>query len=112
MQSEELFHNIKTKQSFLCIGLDTDIEKIPQYLLSSEDPVFEFNKQIIDSTHDLAIAYKPNIAFYESLGSSGWKSLERTSRYIKKNFPDIFLIADGKRGDTPAIRGKRGHGAG
>jgi orotidine-5'-phosphate decarboxylase len=93
---QELIAQIKQKQSFLCIGLDTDINKIPSHLLSLEDPVFEFNKQIIDATKDLCVAYKPNIAFYESLGLSGWKSLEKTLNYIPEN---IFTIADAKRGD-------------
>ena len=96
MTKQELIAQIKQKQSFLCIGLDTDINKIPSHLLSLEDPVFEFNKQIIDATKDLCVAYKPNIAFYESLGLSGWKSLEKTLNYIPKN---IFTIADAKRGD-------------
>lgn len=96
MNKEELINQIKEKQSFLCIGLDTDIKKIPQHLLREEDPIFEFNKQIIDATKDLCVAYKPNIAFYESLGAKGWESLEKTVDYIPK---DIFTIADAKRGD-------------
>ena len=96
MNREELVHQIKTKRSFLCIGLDTDIKKIPKHLLELEDPIFEFNKQIIDATKDLCVAYKPNIAFYESLGVSGWVSLQKTLDYIPKN---IFTIADAKRGD-------------
>lgn len=99
MNYSELFENIKKKQSFLCIGLDSDINKIPKHLLKSEDPVFEFNKQIVDSTHKFTIAYKPNIAFYESRGAEGWISMEKTVKYIKNNYPDIFLIADAKRGD-------------
>jgi orotidine-5'-phosphate decarboxylase len=99
MTSTSLFENIKKKKSFLCIGLDTDINKIPNILLHQEYPVFEFNKQIIDATHDLAIAYKPNLAFYESLGAAGWISLELTVDYLRANYPDIFLIADAKRGD-------------
>ncbi|UXP30598.1 orotidine-5'-phosphate decarboxylase [Reichenbachiella agarivorans] len=91
-----LFDQIQKKQSFLCVGLDTDINKIPSHLLDTEDPIFEFNKQIIDATHDLAVAYKPNIAFYEALGSKGWESLEKTMDYIPK---DIFTISDAKRGD-------------
>ena len=87
------------KKSFLCVGLDSDIAKIPQHLLTAEDPVFEFNKAIIDATAEVAIAYKPNIAFYESRGLAGWKSLENTVKYIKTNYPDIFTIADAKRGD-------------
>ena len=96
MTREELFNNIKSKQSYLCVGLDTDIEKIPNHLKSFEDPIFEFNKRIIDATKDYCVAYKPNIAFYEALGSKGWESLEKTIDYIPK---DIFTISDAKRGD-------------
>lgn len=96
MNKEELINQIKIKKSFLCVGLDADIDKIPQYLLKEEDPIFEFNKQIIDATKDLCVAYKPNTAFYESLGAKGWESLEKTIAYIPK---DIFTIADAKRGD-------------
>ncbi len=99
MTSKELFENIKKKKSFLCVGLDTDIAKIPRFLLDTTDPVFAFNKQIIDATNDLTIAYKPNLAFYESLGVNGWNSLEKTVNYIKYKYPDIFIIADAKRGD-------------
>ncbi|MDG5799077.1 orotidine-5'-phosphate decarboxylase [Marinilabiliaceae bacterium ANBcel2] len=99
MTSNELFEQIKKKESFLCIGLDTDIRKIPQSLLDTTDPVFNFNKEIIDATHDLTIAYKPNLAFYESLGVNGWNSLEKTVNYIRYNHPEIFIIADAKRGD-------------
>jgi orotidine-5'-phosphate decarboxylase len=98
MTRAELYQNIKAKKSFLCIGLDTDLKKIPRHLHSSSDPIFEFNKQIIDATHDLCVAYKPNVAFYESLGSAGWEALEKTADYLKK-FKDIFTIADAKRGD-------------
>ncbi len=98
MTREELYQNIKSKKSFLCIGLDTDLKKIPRHLHSSSDPIFEFNKQIIDATHDLCVAYKPNVAFYESLGSAGWEALEKTADYLKK-FKNIFTIADAKRGD-------------
>jgi orotidine-5'-phosphate decarboxylase len=96
MTSSELFSQIKKKRSYLCVGLDTDAEKIPPHLLLMPDPIFEFNKQIIDATHKYAVAYKPNIAFYEALGPKGWESLERTLDYIPK---DIFTIADAKRGD-------------
>ena len=96
MNKERLISQIKKKQSFLCIGLDTDINKIPPHLLEFEDPIFEFNKQIIDATKDLCVAYKPNIAFYESMGVSGWNSLQKTLEYIPT---DIFTIADAKRGD-------------
>jgi orotidine-5'-phosphate decarboxylase len=99
MTRAQLFENIKKKQSFLCIGLDTDLTKIPKHLLSAEDPAFEFNRQIIDATHDLCVSYKPNIAFYESEGISGWRSLERTIAYLNENYPDQFTIADAKRGD-------------
>lgn len=102
MTREELFENIKKKQSFLCVGLDTDVNKIPEYLFDKEgdlDPIFEFNKQIIDATADLCVAYKPNLAFYESLGLQGWDVLERTVEYIRQNYPDQFIIADAKRGD-------------
>ena len=99
MTSKELFENIKKKKSFLCVGLDTDIAKIPRFLLDTTDPLFAFNKQIIDATHDLTVAYKPNLAFYETLGVNGWNSLEKTVNYIKYKYPDIFIIADAKRGD-------------
>ena len=99
MTSQELFENIKKKKSFLCIGLDSDIVKIPRFLLDTTDPLFAFNKQIVDATHDLAVAYKPNLAFYESLGVNGWNSLEKTVNYIRYNYPDLFIIADAKRGD-------------
>ena len=99
MTKAELVESIKQKQSFLCIGLDTDVTKIPQHLLSEEDPIFEFNKQIIDATHDLCVSYKPNIAFYETEGVNGWISLEKTINYINENYPNLFTIADAKRGD-------------
>ena len=99
MNRKELFENIKRKKTFLCVGLDTDIKKIPVYLQEKEDPIFEFNKIIIDSTADLCVAYKPNLAFYESLGLEGWKAFEKTVRYIQAYYPDQFIIADAKRGD-------------
>lgn len=99
MNAEELFRNIKKKTSFLCVGLDTDFNKIPKALLDYEYPIFEFNKRIIDATEDLVVAYKPNLAFYETMGAAGWMSLEMTINYVRKNFPEIFLIADAKRGD-------------
>ena len=99
MNKKQLVEQIKIKRSFLCIGLDVDLEKIPSHLLDLDDPIFEFNKQIIDATHALAVAYKPNTAFYEAYGIKGWKSLEKTISYINKNYPDIFTIADVKRGD-------------
>ena len=99
MKKENLIHQIKLKKSFLCIGLDTDLNKIPKFLLDLEDPIFEFNKKIIDATNSYCVAYKPNIAFYESEGLNGWKALEKTIKYINSNFPEIFTIADAKRGD-------------
>ena len=96
MNRQDIISQIKKIKSFLCIGLDTDINKIPRHLLESEDPIFEFNKKIIDATKDLCVAYKPNIAFYESMGARGWQSLQRTLEYIPDN---IFTIADAKRGD-------------
>jgi len=99
MTYEELFKNIQKKKSFLCVGLDTDLSKIPQHLLGAVDPLFEFNKAIVDATAPYTVAYKPNIAFYECYGIQGWQSLEKTVKYISENYPDIFLIADAKRGD-------------
>ena len=99
MDKNQLFEQIKKKQSFLCVGLDTDLDKIPQELLATDDPAFEFNKQIINHTAQYAVAYKPNTAFYEVNGSKGWLSLEHTIQYIRNNHPDIFIIADAKRGD-------------
>jgi orotidine-5'-phosphate decarboxylase len=97
MLKSELISLIQKKRSFLCIGLDTDLSKIPQHLLKAEDPAFEFNKQIIDATHDIAVAYKPNLAFYECNGVKGWQSLTKTIQYLKKF--NVFTIADAKRGD-------------
>ncbi|WP_299889245.1 orotidine-5'-phosphate decarboxylase [uncultured Lacinutrix sp.] len=99
MTTQELTNQIKKKNSFLCIGLDVDLNKIPQYLLETEDPIFEFNKAIIDATHHLCVAYKPNTAFYEAYGIKGWKSLEKTIKYLNEKHPEIFTIADAKRGD-------------
>jgi len=99
MTKQQLYANIIKKQSFLCVGLDTDIRKIPKHLLSEEDPVFAFNKAIVDATADYSVAYKPNLAFYESLGYKGQLSLEKTVNYINQNYPDQFVIADAKRGD-------------
>lgn len=99
MNKKQLFENIKRKKSFLCIGLDTDMEKIPSHLKQEEDPIFAFNKAIIDATADLCVAYKPNLAFYESLGMQGWAAFEKTVNYIRDNYPDQFIIADAKRGD-------------
>ncbi|WP_281240313.1 orotidine-5'-phosphate decarboxylase [Flavobacterium praedii] len=99
MTTQQLIDQIKIKKSFLCVGLDVDLNKIPQYLLATEDPIFEFNKAIIDATHDLAVAYKPNIAFFEAYGIKGWMSLQKTINYINEKYPEIFTIADAKRGD-------------
>ena len=99
MTTLQLIDQIKTKKSFLCIGLDVDLNKIPPHLLQLEDPIFEFNKAIIDATHDLAVSYKPNTAFYEAHGIKGWMSLQKTIQYINENYPEIFTIADAKRGD-------------
>lgn len=99
MTTQELISQIRLKKSFLCIGLDTDLEKIPSYLLEREDPIFEFNKAIIEATHHLCVAYKPNIAFYEAYGLDGWKALEKTIEFLNSDYPEIFTIADAKRGD-------------
>jgi orotidine-5'-phosphate decarboxylase len=100
MTTGELIQQIKKKKSFLCIGLDVDVNKIPKHLLAEEDPIFAFNKAIIDATHHLAVAYKPNTAFYEAYGLKGWRALEKTIQYLNKNHPEIFTIADAKRGDV------------
>ena len=99
MTTQELVAQIKKKKSFLCIGLDVDLEKIPSHLLNNEDPIFAFNKAIIDATHHFCVAYKPNTAFYEAYGLKGWKSLEKTINYLNETHPEIFTIADAKRGD-------------
>ena len=99
MTKQELIENIRRKKSFLCVGLDTDIKKIPQHLLQEDDPIFAFNKAIVDATAPYCIAYKPNLAFYEAMGVKGWISLEKTIQYIRENYPDQFIIADAKRGD-------------
>jgi orotidine-5'-phosphate decarboxylase len=100
MNKQQLFENIQRKKSFLCVGLDTDINKIPEFLFDdTDDNIFAFNKAIIDATADLCVAYKPNLAFYESLGIQGWEALERTVEYIREEYPDQFIIADAKRGD-------------
>ena len=99
MTNEKLISEIKRKKSFLCIGLDVDVNKIPSHLLNSINPIFEFNKAIIDATHKLCIAYKPNIAFYEAYGQKGWEALKNTIDYLNNNYPEIFTIADAKRGD-------------
>ena len=102
MTREELIKQIHAKQSFLCVGLDTDINKIPQHLLQADDPIFEFNKAIIDATAPYCVAYKPNLAFYESLGVKGLLAFERTVAYLNENYPEQFVIADAKRGDIGA----------
>ena len=99
MTTQKLEEQIRAKKSFLCIGLDVDLNKIPKHLLATEDPIFEFNKAIIDATHHLCVSYKPNTAFYEAYGLKGWKSLEKTIQYLNKNYPEIYTIADAKRGD-------------
>jgi orotidine-5'-phosphate decarboxylase len=99
LTTTQLIEQIKIKNSFLCIGLDVDLTKIPAHLLELEDPIFEFNKAIIDATHDLCVSYKPNTAFYEAYGIKGWQSLEKTINYLNEKYPEIFTIADAKRGD-------------
>lgn len=99
MTTQQLTEQIQLKKSFLSVGLDVDLNKIPQHLLETEDPIFEFNKAIIDATHDLCVSYKPNIAFYEAYGLKGWQALQKTINYINENYPDMFTIADAKRGD-------------
>ena len=99
MDAAGLYNQINKKRSFLCVGLDTDAEKIPGLLKKETSPLFAFNRAIVDATHDLAIAYKPNLAFYEAYGAEGWKALKDTVSHIRSNYPDIFLIADAKRGD-------------
>ena len=99
MTRQQLFDNRKRKQTFLCVGLDPDIKKIPEHLLRCDNPIFEFNRQIIDATAPYAVAYKPNLAFYECLGTEGWIAFEKTVNYIRQQYPDQFIIADAKRGD-------------
>ena len=99
MSTQELIDQIHRKKSFLCVGLDTDLDKIPRHLLSEEDPLFSFNKSIIDATHQFAVAYKPNIAFYEAYGLQGWQALKKTIDYLNEEYPEVFTIADAKRGD-------------
>lgn len=99
MNRQELIEQIKSKKSFLCVGLDTDLKKVPQHLLSEEDPIFAFNKAIIDATAPYCVSYKPNLAFYEAFGVKGMISFEKTIKYLQENYPDHFIIADAKRGD-------------
>ncbi|MDR3132734.1 MAG: orotidine-5'-phosphate decarboxylase [Prevotellaceae bacterium] len=100
MTAQELYGQILRKQSFLCVGLDSDIKKLPEHLLSAPNPLFSFNRAIIDATAAYAVAYKPNVAFYEALGASGWAQLEQTVQYIRQHYPELFIIADAKRGDV------------
>lgn len=106
MTEAQLTAEIRRKESFLCIGLDTDLEKIPEFLRSAKDPLFAFNKAIIDATHDLCVAYKPNTAFYEAYGSVGWQALERTIAYLNEAYPNHFTVADAKRGDIGNTSGR------
>lgn len=99
MTREDIYRQIVKKKSFLCVGLDSEFEKIPSCLKNTLDPVFAFNKAVVDATAEFSICYKPNLAFYESLGLKGWESLDKTVRYIKEKYPEIFIIADAKRGD-------------
>ena len=99
MTSQELFGQIGAKRSFLCVGLDTDLKKVPPHLLGDEDPLFAFNRAIIDATAPFCVAYKPNLAFYEAAGLKGWGALVKTVRYLRENYPEQFIIADAKRGD-------------
>ena len=99
MNADQLFEQIKAKRSFLCVGLDSDMNKIPRHLLAEEDPLFAFNKAIVDATAQYAVCYKPNLAFYEDCGEKGMISLRRTLEYIREKYPDLFVIADAKRGD-------------
>lgn len=99
MNKQQLIDNIRAKHSFLCVGLDTDLKKVPAHLLNEEDSIFAFNKAIVDATAPYCVAYKPNLAFYECYGLKGWAALEKTVKYIKENYPDQFIIADAKRGD-------------
>jgi orotidine-5'-phosphate decarboxylase len=106
MTTEQLIAQIREKRSFLCVGLDTDLDKVPDFLKKTKDPIFAFNKAIIDATHRFCVAYKPNTAFYEAYGSEGWVSLERTMAYLKETCPNHFTIADAKRGDIGNTSGR------
>ena len=99
MTAQQLYEQIRAKRSFLCVGLDTDLKKIPQHLLTTEDPIFEFNRAIIDATAPCAVCYKPNLAFYEAAGIRGWNALVKTVKYLRERYPEQFIIADAKRGD-------------
>lgn len=106
MNLKSLSQQIKIKESFLCVGLDIDLSKIPTHILNEKDPIFVFSKSIIDATHKYAIAYKPNLAFFEAYGIKGWKAFEKTIDYINKNYPNHFIIADAKRGDIGNTSGR------
>ena len=99
MNRQELVNQIREKKSFLCVGLDTDLKKVPEHLLKEEDPIFAFNKAIIDATASYCVAYKPNLAFYEAFGVKGMMAFEKTIKYLKENYPEQFIVADAKRGD-------------
>ena len=99
MNRQELVNQIREKKSFLCVGLDTDLKKVPEHLLKEEDPIFAFNKAIIDATAPYCVAYKPNLAFYEAFGVKGMMAFEKTIKYLKENYPEQFIVADAKRGD-------------
>ena len=106
MNLKSLSQQIKIKESFLCVGLDIDLSKIPSHILNEKDPIFVFSKSIIDATHKYAVAYKPNLAFFEAYGIEGWKAFEKTIDYINKNYPNHFIIADAKRGDIGNTSGR------
>ena len=106
MNIDSLYQQIKVKESFLCIGLDVDLNKIPPHLLNEKDPIFSFSKGIIDATHSFTVAYKPNLAFFEAYGLKGWKAFEKTIDYLNKNYPNHFIIADAKRGDIGNTSGR------
>ena len=106
MNIDSLYQEIKVKESFLCVGLDVDLNKIPPHLLNEKDPIFSFSKSIIDATHSFTVAYKPNLAFFEAYGLKGWKAFEKTIDYLNKNYPNHFIIADAKRGDIGNTAGR------
>ena len=106
MNIDSLYQEIKVKESFLCVGLDVDLNKIPPHLLNEKDPIFSFSKGIIDATHSFTVAYKPNLAFFEAYGLKGWKAFEKTIDYLNKNYPNHFIIADAKRGDIGNTAGR------
>lgn len=106
MNIDSLYQQIKVKESFLCVGLDVDLNKIPPHLLNEKDPIFSFSKGIIDATHSFSVAYKPNLAFFEAYGLKGWKAFEKTIDYLNKNYPNHFIIADAKRGDIGNTAGR------